>query len=237
MPTTIKATYELDGVVFDGAVVTTGGGVRPGVLVIHGWEGRSAGQEAFAARIAALGYVGFCIDLYGDGKRGSLSADNTALMAPLMADRALLQRRLLSAVEAASQRAEIEPHRMAAMGFCFGGLCALDLARANAPLKAIGSFHGGLTPSGLTRPERIDAKVAVFHGWDDPFAPPADVTALAAELSASKADWQLHAYGGTMHAFMAEGVNAPERGLQYNERSAKQAWTSWQGLLAESFDA
>ena len=235
-PDLVAAPYEQDGVAFDGALATAGATPRPGVLVVHGWEGRSAGQEAFAARIAALGYVGFCVDLYGDGRRGSMSADNSALMAPLMSDRALLRRRLLGAVEAAGRRPEIDAANMAATGFCFGGLCALDLARANAPLKAVASFHGGLATSTLPS-RRIDMKVAVLHGWDDPMAPPADVLALAKELTEAKADWQLHAYGGTMHAFMAEGVNAPERGLQYNERSARRAWAILEGLLTESFFA
>jgi dienelactone hydrolase len=231
----LKVPYELDGVTFEGALLTGDTSAKPGVLVIHGWEGRSAGQERFAARIVELGYAAFCVDLYGDGRRGEIAGDNSTLMAPLMADRMLLRRRLLASAEAAARRPEIDAMRMAAIGFCFGGLCALDLARANAPLRAIASFHGTLAPPLLSPPVRIDAKVAVFHGWDDPLAPPSDVIALATELSAAGADWQLHAYGGTMHAFMAEGVNAPDRGLQYNERSARRACRSLVSLLEESF--
>jgi dienelactone hydrolase len=233
--TTTSAPHRQDGIAFDGAVVAEGPGPRPGVLVIHGWEGRSAGQEKFAARLADLGYAAFCVDLYGDGRRGTTRETCEALMTPLMADRALLRRRLAGAVEAASARPEIDPARMAAIGFCFGGLCALDLARANAPLRAVASFHGALSAPPLPPPAAIAPKVAVFHGWDDPMAPPADVLALAAELTAARADWQLHAYGGTMHAFMAEGVDLPQFGLQYNERSARRAWASLQALLAEAF--
>lgn len=233
--------YDFDGIAFDGAIAAVSGAARPCVLVIHGWEGRSEGQDRIARRLTELGYAAFCVDLYGDGKRGSLAPNsasiNMALMTPLMEDRALLQRRLLAAVEAAKGLAEVRADAVAAIGFCFGGLCALDLARANAPVEAVASFHGGLTPSPLPSPAKIEPKVAVYHGWDDPMAPPEQVVALGMELTAADADWQLIAYGGTMHAFMAEGVNAPEQGLQYNERSARRAWDAMAGFLAEAFEA
>ena len=227
--------YTQDGVTFDGALVTTGETTRPGVLVIHGWEGRSAGQEKFATRLADLGYAAFCVDLYGDGKRGGTPAECQALMDPLLADRALLRRRLLGAVEAVAQIDTVDATRMAAVGFCFGGLSVLDLARANAPLRGVVSFHGALTPSPALAPSTIAPAVLVLHGWDDPMAAPADVHALATELTTAQADWQIHAYGGTMHAFMAEGLNAPERGLQYSERAARRAWTAMAGFLQDVF--
>ena len=156
-------------------------------------------------------------------------------MTPLISNRPVLRQRLLGAVTSISSMPRLDASRLAAIGFCFGGLCVLDLARANAPLRAVASFHGMLTaPNDLPAPTRIDSKIIVFHGWDDPMAPPQDVLALASELSAAKADWQLHAYGATLHAFMAEGLNAPERGLQYNARSAGRAWTALRSHLAES---
>jgi dienelactone hydrolase len=230
-----KSPYTHDGIEFDGAIAVAGDDPRPGVLVIHGWEGRSAAQEKIALRLAELGYNAFCVDLYGDGRRGSTPDECNALMTPLVSDRRLLRRRLLAVVDTVAALPQIDASRMAAIGFCFGGLCVLDLARANAPLRAVASFHGVLTPPGLPAPPRIDAKVIVFHGWDDPLAPPQDVLALATELSAAHADWQLLAFGGTMHAFMAEGLNAPEQGLQYNERSARRAWASLLAHLNEAF--
>lgn len=229
--------YDLDGVTFDGALVAAGDDPRPGVLVIHGWEGRSGGQERFAAMLAEEGYAAFCVDLYGDGRRGTTPQTCQALMDPLMADRALLRRRLLRAVDAAAGLERVQPHRMAAIGFCFGGLAVLDLARANAPLRGVVSFHGVLTAPDLPAPAAIDVPVLVLHGWDDPLAPPADVLALGAELSAAGADWQLHAYGGTMHAFMAEGADQPEIGVQYNARSAGRAWRAMANFLAGVFSA
>lgn len=227
-------TYDQDGVAFDGMLATAGAEARPGVLVIHGWEGRSVDQERFAVRLAELGYAAVCIDLYGDGRRGTTPQTCQALMAPLVADRALLRRRLLGAVAAAGRLAAVDAARMAAIGFCFGGLCALDLARANAPVKGVVSFHGALAPPDGPAPEAIAPRVLVLHGWDDPMAPPSDMTALAAELTAARADWQVHAYGGTMHAFMVEGLDQPDRGLQYNERSARRAWAAMAGFLGEA---
>lgn len=227
--------YHLDGVTFDGACVRAGVTPRPGVLVIHGWEGRSEGQERFARRLCELGYTAFCVDLYGSGQRGTTPERCQALMDPLLADRTLLRRRLLAALEAAAGLAAVDATKLAAVGFCFGGLCALDLARANAALRGVVSFHGTLTPPQLSGPAVIGVPILVLHGWDDPLAPPPAVLALAAELSRANADWQLHAYGGTMHAFMAQGVDRPQFGLQYHERSARRAWAAMAGFLSEVF--
>lgn len=206
MQVTVTAqSYIQDGVTFDAALVTCVREPRPGVLVIHGWEGRSASQERFAARLAELGFAAFCVDLYGNGKHGTTPEICRALMDPLLSDRALLRRRLVGAVEAAGRLPSVDAESMAAIGFCFGGLCALDLARANAPLKGVVSFHGVLKAPPGPAPESIHVPVLILHGWDDPMAKPADVLALADELTASKADWQFHAFGGTMHAFMAQG--------------------------------
>ena len=155
-------------------------------------------------------------------------------MGPLMADRLLLRRRLVGAVEAAARLNVVIPTRMAAIGFCFGGLCVLDLARANAPLRGVVSFHGVLgAPAGLTQGS-IGVPILALHGWDDPMATPPAVLALTKELSEAGADWQLHAYGGTMHAFMVQGLDQPHLGLQYNERSARRAWIAMAGFLEET---
>lgn len=233
-----QVDYDVEGQNFDGAVARddSANTLRPGVLVMHGWEGRSDAQEATALRLAELGYVGIACDMFGKGVRGDVTGDNTALIAPLLEDRELLKQRLLGAVAFAGSLPEVDGDRLAAIGFCFGGLCVLDLARTGAALRAVASFHGV-----LGRPEGapilpISASVLVLHGWDDPMAPPEDVVALGRELTEAGADWQVHAYGQTMHAFMAAGVDQPERGLQYNERSAARAWTSLEALLHETLD-
>lgn len=227
--------YEQDGVSYDGALVLPEGAKDPvpGVLVFHGWEGRSDGQEQFAHRLADLGYGAFCVDLYGAGQRGSTPQECEALMTPLISDRARLRQRLLHVVEVAKGRPELDSGRLAAVGFCFGGLCVLDLARAGADLRGVVSFHGLFTAPGLPISSPMHTKVVAYHGWDDPMVPPADVTALGAELTAAQADWQIHAFGGAMHAFMAPGADSPEMGIQYHARTAHRAWTGAAGFLGE----
>ncbi len=209
-------------------------GRRPGVLVAHDWSGQHDGIRAGAELLARLGYTGFALDTYGKGVRGDVAGDNSALMNPLLADRALLRRRLLAGLDAARQHAGVDPARIAAIGYCFGGLCVLDLARAAAPdLRGVVSVHGVYQPPGLGAQPPITAKVLVLHGWEDPLAPPAAVLALARELTEAGADWQLHAYGHAMHAFTFEGANIPERGLAYHPAAARRSWAATRSFLEE----
>ncbi|HEY5760169.1 MAG TPA: dienelactone hydrolase family protein [Steroidobacter sp.] len=241
MSKTVRAiAYEHDGERFDGALILPASATDtlPVVLVVPAWEGRSTAQEIIAEDLVRLGYAAFCVDVYGSGKRGTTPSECEALMAPLLADRDRLRARLLRAVDAAQACPEVDPKRTAAIGFCFGGLCVLDLARANAPVAAVASFHGLFTPlsapSVATSP--IGAKVIAFHGWDDPMVAPTDVTALGRELNAAKADWQIHVYGGTQHAFTNKDANSPQAGVQYNARAADRAWIALQAFLREVFE-
>jgi dienelactone hydrolase len=211
-------------------------GRRPTVLLAHDWSGLNEGMRAVAGRVAALGYACFALDAYGKGVRGDQAGDNAHLMAPLMADRALLRRRLLAALAAALRHPAVDPGRVAAMGYCFGGLCALDLARAAPPeLRAAVSLHGDLRPPRLGPQPPIAASVLLLHGWEDPIAPPADVLAVAAELTAAGADWQLHAYGHAMHAFTFAGADFPERGIRYDAAADRCSWAATRAFLAEAF--
>lgn len=211
-------------------------GPHPAVLIAHNWAGQSAADNDIAARLAALGYAGIAIDVYGKGVRGDLQGDNSALMGVWMTDRAALRRRLLAAVDAASMHPMVDAERIAIIGYCFGGLCALDVARSNSPLvKAAVSFHGVYAPTGLA-PVPISARVLVLHGWDDPMTPPDATVALAHELTAAGADWQIHAYGGTMHAFTFPAANNPAGGIMYDEAADRRSWAAMTALLAEAFD-
>lgn len=217
---------------FDAAVE----GTRPCVLVAHDWSGCLEGACSVADRLAELGYVGFALDVYGKGVRGDPAGDNSALMGPLLGDRALLKRRLLAGLATASAHKLTDKSRIAAIGYCFGGLCVLDLARGATPgLKGVVSFHGIFAPPSLGAQQPIKAKLLVLHGWDDPFAPPNDVLGLAREMTEARADWQLHAYGHTKHAFTAEGANMPERGIVYQADAARRSWAAMQYFLREVF--
>jgi dienelactone hydrolase len=207
-------------------------GPRPAVLICHAYGGRDEFVERKARRLAWQGYACFALDNYGKGVRGRTPEESSALMTPFMHDRRKLQRRLLAGLAAAQAMPIIDPKRIAVMGFCFGGLCALDFARANAEVRGAVSFHGLLKPSGFTEP-RIKAKVLMMHGFDDPLAPPEDVLAVAKEFTSAGADWQLHAYGQTVHAFTNPAAHNRNGGLQYDEAADRRSWHTLVQFLDE----
>lgn len=234
--TTQSFDYTLDGLEFDGVLLD---GTHPGaptVLVFHGMEGRSDAQVEFCRRLAALGYRAVAVDVFGRDVTTAGPDACAATMDGFLKDRNALRDRIIGVVEAVRRLPDVDGAAVAAIGFCFGGLCVLDAARHGVGLRAVGAFHGLLTalPEALDAP--IDTKIAVYHGWEDPYAPPADVVALAAELTERGADWQVHAYGHAVHAFMATFANAPERGIQYDATTAARAWACLVDLLRETFE-
>jgi dienelactone hydrolase len=207
---------------------------RPCVLIFHQWSGQSDAERKKAEQLAQLGYVGFAIDIYGKGVRGGLSDDNTRLMQPFLNDRAMLRQRILAGLAAAQKHPLVDPDRIGAIGYCFGGLCVLDLARSAAPdVKGVVSIHGVFHPPNLGMQAPITAKVLILHGYDDPLATPEQVLAIARELTDAKADWQIHAYGHTMHAFTAAGVDVPEHGLRYSAAADRRSWVAMKNFLEE----
>ena len=226
--------YDIDGKTHE-AVLAGDGSPRPTVLICHAWAGRSEFEGDKAKAIAELGYTGVAIDLYGKGVLGTSAAENEALMTPFVQDRAMLQARLNSIVDIVKGQPECNASRVAAIGFCFGGLCVLDLARARADVNGVVSFHGLLGAPGNTSDNQINAKVLALHGWDDPMAPPNDVEKFGQEMTAAKADWQLHAYGGVMHAFTNPAANDPDFGTVYDANADRRSWVAMTNFLAELF--
>lgn len=234
----IPLRHDIDGAQFDSVLVqddTRTHDDPPVVLVFHGMEGRSEAQVQFATRLAEQGYQAIAVDLFGeDVSRGGMDA-TAAEMARFVDDRAALAQRLSTVLDTLTAAPQVNPHRVAAIGFCFGGLCVLDLARAGRPLVGVASFHGLLTPATLFDGREVTAKISVFHGWDDPFATPQDVVALGREFSGRGIDWQLHAYGDTVHAFMAPFANDPTRGVVFSESASRRAWSTALEFLRECF--
>ena len=210
-------------------------GPRPGVLVSHAWAGRSEFEDRKAERLAELGYVGFALDLYGKGVLGRNNDENAGLMKPFLDDRRVLQRRMKLALEQLRGQKEVDSSRVAAIGFCFGGLCVLDLARTGADVRGVVSFHGLLGSPGNTDGNRMTARALVLHGWKDPMAPPEQVLAFAEEMASLGADWQLHAYGNALHAFTNPQANAPDHGLLYDAAADRRSWDSMWLFLNEVF--
>lgn len=207
---------------------------RPGVILFPTVMGVSELELGFARELVHLGYSGFVADLFGKAFRGAPREIMSGELKRLRSDRASLRKRLLAVLECVRELGAIEPDRIVAVGYCFGGQCALDLARSGADVAGVASFHGLLDPPGL-EPQPIKAKVLAFHGWADPLAPPAAVVALGEELTAAGADWQIHAYGHTAHGFTNPAMTGAIPGVRYNELAAERSWTSLINFLEELF--
>jgi dienelactone hydrolase len=207
---------------------------RPGVILFPTVMGVSELELGFARQLVHLGYTGFVADLFGKKFHGAARETMMDELKRLRSDRASLRERLLAVLESARGQDAIESDRMVAIGYCFGGQCALDLARSGADIAGVASFHGLLDPPGLP-PQPIKAKVLVFHGWDDPMAPPESVVALGHELTEAGSDWQIHAFGHVAHGFTNPGATGVVPGVLYNELAAERSWTSLISFLEELF--
>jgi dienelactone hydrolase len=227
---------EFDGEELEGVLVGRRDGQRrPIVLLFPTVMGLSELEIGFGRQLVELGFNAFVADLFGKQFRGAPRETMFGEMNRLSSNRAALRRRLVAVYDQVRQLDEAEPGQMAVGGYCFGGMCALDLARSGAELKGAISFHGLLDPPGLD-PEPIQAKVIAFHGWDDPMVPPDKVVALAKELTDAGADWQIHAYGHVAHGFTNPNASATGvDGVRYDEQAAERSWTAFVNFLEELF--
>lgn len=206
---------------------------RPAVAVAHAWGGRGQFEEDKACWLAEQGYVGVALDVYGVGVRGSTTEENSALMMPLVENRPELQARLLAGLDAMAALAEVDASRIAAIGFCFGGLSVLDIARTGRDLRGVVSFHGLFMPADNLTGTPVSAKVLCLHGYNDPMVPPEAVTALADELTHAGADWQIHAFGNTAHAFTNPQAQDPDNGMQFSAAATRRSLVIAEDFLAE----
>jgi len=209
------------------------GTLLPAVMISHACRGRDDFVCDKARTLAQLGYAAFALDMYGKGVLGNNLEENARLMQPFMDDRSLLQRRMIVALDTVQDLQQVDAERIAAIGFCFGGLCVLDLARTGADLRGVVSFHGLLTPLGNTQETRIEAKVLMLHGHDDPLVPVDDVLAVQQEMTEAGADWQFLSYGHTMHAFTNPMANDPDFGTVYQPVADRRSWQSMKNFLEE----
>lgn len=212
-----------------------GKGPFPTILLAHAWAGRDKFVCDKASAIAKLGYVGFALDMFGDAKVGTSNEENEKLIQPFMQDRNFLRERMLLAFTTARELPHVNKEKMGVMGFCFGGLCALDLARSGASLKGTVSFHALLSaPSGV-KTEKIQSKILALHGHDDPMATPHDVLQFQTEMTKAGVDWQMHIYGQTQHAFTNPAAQDSNLGLIYNTNADKRSWLAMKNFWAEVF--
>lgn len=210
-------------------------GPRPAVLVVHDWSGRNEFACDKAKLLAQMGYVGFAVDMYGQGKLGSTTEEKQALMKPLISEQSLLRQRIQTGLAAVCSMSEVDSKQVAIIGFCFGGLCALELARSGADLKGAISFHGLLHKPGTVKSASIKAKILALHGYDDPMVQPEQVHAFCKEMTDAHVDWQMHMYGHVQHAFTNPNVHDTQLGTIYNEVAARRSWQAMCNFLQEIF--
>ncbi len=209
--------------------------IRPLVLLCHAWSGRDAFISEKAELMAQWGYVGFALDMYGKGIVGKAKEENAALKAPFIHDRKLLLARATKGFEVARDLPYCDKSRIAVLGFGFGGICALDLARSGAPLAGAISIYGHFEPPKNLGHHNIQAKILAFHGYDDPIVPLKELHAFEKEMTDAHVDWQVHTYSNTMHAFANPKANDPQFGTAYHEASASRTWIAIEQFLAEIF--
>ncbi len=228
--------HAFNGEELESVLVTDGSGqALPGVIIIPTVMGVTDLEIGFARDLVGRGYNALVADIFGKKFRGAERDTMFGEMNRLGGDRASLRDRLLSVLEVARGQSEVDSARIAAMGFCFGGKCALDMARSGADIAGVASFHGLFDPPGLP-PQPIKARVVAYHGWDDPMVPPEAVVALAQELTEAGCDWQIHAYGHTGHGFT--NPKAHELGIDgvfYTQAAARRSFASLYLFLDELF--
>lgn len=209
---------------------------RPAVLVAPEWWGCDDYPQHRARMLAQMGYVAFAIDMYGKDKVTQDPQQAAAWDAPIMADRSLMRQRAMAGLNTLLAQKYVDPDRVAAIGYCFGGTVVLELARSNAPVVGVVSFHGNLKRAEGEGPDNIKAKVLVCTGADDPFTPVSDVNSFEQEMKLAKADFQINVYSGAVHAFTnpaADSHHIP--GIGYNAQADRRSWMALNDFFAEIF--
>ncbi len=211
-------------------------GVRPGVLLVHGGGGLDEHARGQARRYAALGYVVLACDMFGDGVAGD-RARVISCLTTLRDDPPLMVRRARAGLAALSRCPDADG-RVAAIGFCFGGMVALALARSGEPMAGAVSIHGSLATSRRAKPGAVRASLLVCHGALDPHVPLSDVTAFAEEMNGAGADWQLIMYGGALHGFThSDATPGSVPGVAYDLAADTRSFAATRGFLADVFGA
>jgi dienelactone hydrolase len=211
-------------------------GKMPAVLIVHEWTGIGPYVKKRAEKLAALGYAAFAIDMYGKGIRPANADDAAKQAAIYRADRQLMRRRALAGLEQAKKFPFVDPNRIAAIGYCFGGGVALELARSGADLKGVVTFHGNLDTPHPEDAKNIKAKILVCHGADDPHVPPEQVSAFDNEMRNAKVDWQMNIYGNAIHGFTNPDAGSdPSKGVAYNKEADRRSWAAMKDFFNEIF--
>lgn len=228
--------YSADGVRMIGQyVVDDSKPGRPGILICHEGPGLTDHTKKIAARLAGLGYAAFAMDYHGDGKPLADRTQTMARLAPWMADPTGIRTRALAALDVLKSQKDVDPARLAAIGYCFGGTTALEIGRSGADVKAIVGFHSGLATARPQDARNIKGKVLVCIGADDPIIPPAQRAAFESEMMAAGIDWRLQLYGGAGHSFTNPAADLRGmKGFFFHEATDRRSWNAMIELFDET---
>ncbi|MHB1327460.1 MAG: dienelactone hydrolase family protein [Gemmatimonadales bacterium] len=209
---------------------------RPGVLVVHEWWGHNEHARNQARRLAEAGYVGFAVDMFGDGRSTTHPDTAQAFVMAAMSDPAVTMARFSAALELLKQDPRVDSTRTAAIGYCFGGAVVLGVARAGTDIDAVASFHGALMTTPPVDSGAVKARVLVLNGADDPMIPPDTVKSFAAQMVAAGARFELIDYPGVKHSFTnpdAGSFGMP--GLAYDSTADRESWAAMLRMFSEVF--
>jgi len=232
--------YKHKDTVLEGYLAVPDGieGKVPGVLVVHDWYGLKDPYKEIANRLARLGYVALAADIYGKDIRPADSRQASAEATKYLSDRNLLRERVIAAFEELKKQPNVDPDRLGAIGYCFGGTTVLELARSGAQVAGVVSFHGGLSTPTPGDAKQIKAKVLALHGADDPLVKPEEVAAFEEEMRQGGVDWQLVIYGDAVHSFTQPQAGTDKsKGVAYNEKADKRSWEAMKAFFQEIFGA
>jgi dienelactone hydrolase len=215
---------ELDGfVAYDDTLQAP----RPGVLVVHDWTGLQDYAQSRTRQLAEMGYVAFAADIYGKGVRPNDPKECGVQAGKYKNDLPLLRRRVLLALDQLKARPGVDPKKLAAIGYCFGGTCVLELARSGAEVAGVVSFHGGLSTTQPGQPGVIKARLLVCHGGDDDFVNK-EVPAFREEMAKAGARMEFVTYPGAQHGFTKPGP-------AYQQKADHESWAAMQRFFDEIF--
>ena len=238
-PVSKPVAYEVGKTKFEGVLIfdDASKAPRPGLVLVPNWMGINPANLKQAEELAGTKYVVFVADMFGKGAQPKNGEEAAKTSGAVKADRKLMRERVNKALEvllAQAKTAPLEAGKVGAVGFCFGGTAALELARSGAKIAAVVSMHGGLAAGTPADPKAIQAKVLALHGADDPFVPAEEVKGFEDEMRKAAVDWQLVAFGNAVHSFTDVDANTPGKS-QYNPKVAKRAFEMMNVYFAEAF--
>ncbi len=227
--------YKADGAVLEGTLVYDDAIEQPmpAVVIYHQWGGASAYEQKRAEMIAGLGYAAFVADIYGKGIRPETVEQKAGLSSKYKENRELMRERAKAAVDTVRERSEVDDGNIIAIGYCFGGTVALELARSGEEINGFVSFHGGLATPTPEDANNIQSPLLICHGADDPYVPAEEVDAFKKEMNDAGVKYQFIAYPGAVHSFTDWGADSD--GARYNQAADEASWDAFKSFADEQF--